>query len=66
MATLIAGIVVFAITAIVFCMLLPRHGKYHRFVGTEMEPYVSVGITAGIALAMTMTLSGVIGLLGSP
>jgi hypothetical protein len=60
MPTLIAGLVVFAITAIVFIMCLPRGGKTHRLVGTEWEPYVGVAFCAGVALSFTMILSGAI------
>ena len=45
--------------------LLPRGGKRHRWVDTELEPYISVAICAGVALAFTMTLSGVLNLLGT-
>ena len=33
--------------------------------GTEWEPYISVALCSGVALAFTMTLSGVLNLLGS-
>jgi hypothetical protein len=39
-------------------------GVRHRWVDTELEPYISVAICAGIALSFTMTLSGVLNLLG--
>jgi hypothetical protein len=32
----------------------------HRFVGTEMEPYVAVSICAGVALGFCMILSAVL------
>ena len=48
MALLIAGIVVFAITAAAFIALLPRGGVRHRWVDTELEPYISVAICAGV------------------
>jgi hypothetical protein len=64
MLLLIAGIVVFVITAVVFAMLLPRGGKTHRWADTEWEPYVSVAICSGVALSFTMTLSGLLHLLG--
>lgn len=53
-----AGVAVLLLTAIVFWACLPRGGKTHRFVGTEFEPYVGVGICAGVALGSTMILSG--------
>jgi hypothetical protein len=65
MYLLIAGIVVFVVTAAVFVALLPRGGQRHRWVDTELEPYISVAICAGVALAFTMTLSGMLNLLGT-
>ena len=65
MYLLIAGIVVFVVTAAVFAALLPRGGRLHRWANTEWEPYISVAICAGVALAFTMTLSGVLNLLGT-
>ena len=64
MVLLISGLVVLAITTTVFIMLLPRGDVRHRWVDTELEPYISVAICAGIALSFTMTLSGVLNLLG--
>ena len=64
MTTLIAGIVVLGVTIGLFVWLLPRDGKTHRFVGTELEPYVAVALTAGVALSFTLTLSGILGLIG--
>jgi hypothetical protein len=65
MFLLIAGIVVFIITAAIFWALLPRGGRLHRWVETEWEPYVSVALCSGVALAFTMTLSGLLNILGS-
>ena len=64
MVLLISGLVVLAITATVFIMLLPRGDVRHRWVDTELEPYISVAICAGVALSFTMTLSGVLNLMG--
>ena len=65
MFLLISGIVVFLLTGAVFWALLPRGGKRHRWVDTELEPYISVAICAGVALSFTMTLSGVLALFGA-
>ena len=65
MTLLISGLVVFAVTAVSFWMLLPRGEQRHRWVETELEPYISVALCAGVALAFTMTLSGVLNLMGS-
>ncbi len=51
-------------TAVVFWALLPRGGKLHRWANTELEPYISVAICAGIALGFTMLLSGILNLIG--
>jgi hypothetical protein len=49
---------------ILFWYMLPRDGKYHRFVGTELEPYVGVAFTAGVAVGFTLMLSGAIDVWG--
>jgi hypothetical protein len=64
MTSLVAGIVVLIVTVGIFLFCLPRGGKYHRFVGTEAEPYVAVAFTAGVALSFTLTLTGILGLIG--
>ena len=64
MLTAVAGFIVFAITVLVFWYCLPRNGRYHRFVGTELEPYVGVAFCAAIALSFTMILSGIINVVG--
>jgi len=65
MFLLISGVVVFLVIAAVFSALLPRGGKRHRWVDTEWEPYISVALCSGVALAFTMTLSGVLNLMGT-
>jgi hypothetical protein len=65
MLSLIAGIAVFIVTAAAFWALLPRGNKLHRWANTEWEPYISVAICAGVALAFTMMLSGVINMFGT-
>jgi hypothetical protein len=65
MGSLIGGIIVFVLTAIVFWYCLPRDGKLHRFVDTEWEPYVGVAFCSAVALGLTMMLSGALNLLGT-
>jgi hypothetical protein len=65
MFLLLSGIGVLLVTAAVFFALLPRGGHTHRWVGTEWEPYISVAICSGVALSFTMTLSGLLSLLGT-
>jgi len=65
MGSLIGGVIVFVLTAIVFWYCLPRDGKLHRFVDTEWEPYVGVAFCSAVALGLTMMLSGVLSLLGT-
>ncbi|HEX6000551.1 MAG TPA: hypothetical protein VFZ16_14330 [Hyphomicrobiaceae bacterium] len=55
-----AGLVVLGITVALFLALLPRGGRTHRFVGTELEPYVAVLLTSMVALSFTMILAGVL------
>jgi hypothetical protein len=45
---------------ILFIALLPRGGRTQRYVGTELESYVAVLLTALLALSLTMMLSGVL------
>jgi hypothetical protein len=57
---LLGGVVTFVITAGLFWYCLPRDGKMHRFVGTELEPYIAVAFCSGFALSFTMILSSVL------
>ena len=59
-----AGIAVLIATAVLFWALLPRGGRAHRFVDTELEPYIAVLLTAMVALSLTMILAGVLQGLG--
>jgi hypothetical protein len=65
MTLIVIGVCVLVVTAIAFAALLPRDGRVHRWANTELEPYISVAICAGVALGFTMVLSGVINLMGS-
>ncbi len=65
MFLLMSGIVVFFATGAVFWALLPRGEQRHRWVDTEWEPYISVALCSGVALGFTMTLSGVLNMLGT-
>jgi hypothetical protein len=65
MLLVIAGVTVLLVTIGTFLALLPRGGKLHRWANTELEPYVSVAICAGVALSFTMILAGVLNLMGS-
>ena len=65
MGSLIGGVIIFVLTAIVFWYCLPRDGKLHRFVDTEWEPYVGVAFCSAVALGLTLMLSGVLNLLGT-
>lgn len=56
------GVVTSAITAATFWACLPRGDKLHRFVGTELEPYVALFFTAMVALSFTLLLSGALNL----
>jgi hypothetical protein len=65
MVSLVSGIVVIFATAISFWAFMPRGGRTHRFVDTELEPYVAVLFTACVALGLTLMLSGVLDLLSA-
>jgi hypothetical protein len=64
MNLLIGGVIVLAITIALLLALLPRGGRTHRFVETELEPYVAVALTALVALSLTLLLSGALNYLG--
>ena len=42
MQIMLAGFATLVLTVVLFVLLLPRHGKTHRFVDTELEPYIAV------------------------
>ena len=65
MFNLLSGLGVIVVTGILFAWMLPRGGKKHRFVGTELESYVAVAFCSAVALSLTMILSGALELLGS-
>ena len=56
----IAGFAVLAVTVLLFWLLLPRGGRRHRFVETELEPYIAVLLTGMVALSFTMILAGIL------
>jgi hypothetical protein len=56
----VMGLAVLVATVVLFVVLLPRGGRTHRFVGTELEPYVAVLLTSMVALSFTMILAGVL------
>jgi hypothetical protein len=60
----IVGFICLALTVLLFVALLPRGGRVHRFVGTELEPYVAVLLTSLVALSFTMILSGILQSMG--
>ena len=64
MVNLAIGIVILAVTAVAFWYCLPRGGRLHRFVDTELEPYVGVAFCSAVALGLTMMLSGAINIAG--
>jgi hypothetical protein len=66
MLSILGGIVVLVLTVVVFVTLLPRGGKTYRFADTEWEPYVGVAFCSATALGVTLALSGVLNLMGSP
>ena len=60
MELLSVGVGILFATGIVFWWCLPRGGKTHRFVGTELEPYVAVAICSGVALGFCIILTAVL------
>jgi hypothetical protein len=64
MGVLIAGIAVFAATLAAFAYCLPRGGRTHRYVDTELEPYIAVAFCGGFALGFTMILASILNMMG--
>ena len=64
MTLIVAGLAMLLLTTALFVALMPRRGRTHRFVGTELEPYIAVGLTSLVALSFTMLLSGVLTYMG--
>ena len=58
MNLMLSGAAVLAVTFVAFWALLPRGGQRHRFVETELEPYIAVVLTAMVALSFSLLLSG--------
>ncbi len=58
--TLIFGLVLVVLATAAFIYSLPRGGRPARFVGTEWEGYVVVGLIGAIGIGLIMTLSGAI------
>jgi hypothetical protein len=54
----VIGFIALGLTVALFWLLLPRGGRRHRFVETELEPYVAVLLTGMVALSFTMILAG--------
>jgi hypothetical protein len=57
------GVIIALLGSGLFWYCLPRHGKTHRFVGTEFEPYVAVAFCVAAALSVTFIFSGIIALM---
>jgi hypothetical protein len=60
-----SGILVILVVAFLIWSALPRDGRKYRFADTAWEPYVGVALTAGIALGVSLILSGVFGMTGA-
>ena len=58
---IVSGVAIFVLTSLAFWRCLPRGDTFHRFVGTELEPYVAVAFCSGFALSFSMILSGILG-----
>jgi len=65
MGSLISGVIILVLTAIMFWYCLPRGSETYRFADTEWEPYVGVAFCSAVALSCTMMLSGVLNLSGA-
>ena len=64
MDKIIYGVFLLVFGMALFLYMMPRNGRYHRFVGTGLELYIGVAFTAGAALAITLILAGAIAVWG--
>ena len=62
MLNLVLGLVAFGVALVLFKLVLPQGGNVRRFVGTQWEPYVGVGITVALVVSLGLAGVGVIGL----
>jgi hypothetical protein len=60
MLGLVLGLVAFGVALALFKLCLPQGGKVRRFVGTEWEPYVAVGITLALVVSVGLAGTGII------
>ncbi len=62
MLNLVLGFVAFGVALLLFRLCLPKRGQVRRFVGTEWEPYVAVGVTLALVVSLGLAGAGVIGI----
>ena len=62
MLNFVLGFVAFGVALVVFKLCLPQAGNVRRFVGTQWEPYVGVGITLALVVSLGLAGVGVVGL----
>ena len=59
MISFLGGAALVVITLVAFWRFLPRDGRTARFVGTEWEAYVAVGVAFCIAMGVGFMALGV-------
>jgi hypothetical protein len=64
MTMLLGGCAVLAGASFFLAAVMPRGDRVSRFVGTVLEPYLALAVTAGFSIALAMILSGAVALLG--
>jgi hypothetical protein len=57
MFSLIAGIAVVTLTALLFWRTLPREGKTHWIAGSRWEPYYAILFILGVSLGVGLMIS---------
>jgi hypothetical protein len=60
MVDVLSGLALLLITAFLFWKVLPRNGQRHYLAATIWAPYVSIGLTSGLAFGVAMTVAGVV------
>jgi hypothetical protein len=59
MIDVLSGFALVLVTALLFWKVLPRNGQRHYLATTVWAPYLSIGLTGGLAFGIAMMVAGV-------
>ena len=60
MIDVLTGLALLLVTALLFWKVLPRNGQRHYLATTVWAPFLSIGLTSGLAFGIAMTVAGVV------